>query len=159
MDAYNTAFKHFIDDYDFWLFSEDDHLIFRDNYYTSLLNEFKENEPEIGFLALAPISTLHTTTHSGGGYGLTTTDALKKVLELNNDMLPCLQTHHNISEAEIMFTHSIILAGYELIVTKKFSCYPLNHEACTDHTIHRSKHIWTDNLNYIYHVGQRGEGW
>jgi hypothetical protein len=150
-DGYKTAFEIFKDKYDYWIFSEDDHILYVDNYFSLLLNEYKSHD-NIGFLAFAPISD-HMFRHSGGGFGLTTTDNLNEVIDKIGN-LPCLTTGYDIRKSEVFFTHNFIKIGKELILQKTFSCFPRNHSKCVDHTRHRQKNILLDTGNYFFEVGE-----
>lgn len=155
-DGYNTAFENFRENYDYWIFSEDDHLIFAKNYYKILLDEFLSlKQKKIGFLCLAPISTTHPVIHSGGGFGLTTTEVLGYLYSLRNS-LPCLQVGLDRIGSEIYFTHDITRLGFKLIENKSFHLHPVNYERCKDHLIHFNRtqngHV-NNNKQFLYQVG------
>lgn len=161
-DGYNTAFKTFENDYENWIFSEDDHVLFFNNYYSIFLNEYESNiNNNIGFLAFAPISNLNNyPVHSGGGFGLCKTKDLRMVANLYNNNLPCKRIGMSIRQSEIYFTHSFIRIGKNLILQKSFSCYPINHEKCGDHTLHRNIGSIIDSGKYFFQVGiKRQEKW
>lgn len=159
-DGYNTAFKNFMYDYENWIFSEDDHLLFANNYYDIFIEEYNNNiKNNIGFLAFAPISTTCATTHSGGGFGLCKREDLIKVLDINGGNLPSSNCGYNVPQSEVLFTHSFITIGKSLIQQNSFSCYPINHSMCIDHSIHRNNSK-NDSENYFFQVGVKGnEKW
>ena len=168
--GYSTAFKTFQTDYEYWIFSEDDHILYQDNYYDHFIKEYEEyKDDNIGFLAFAPIAThdQYTPKHSGGGFGLCRREDLTKILNLpgnytknyGND-LSCLATRFKISAAEVFFTHDFIRIGKQILPQLTYSCYPVNHHKCADHTIHRNLRKLEDNENYFFQVGIRdGEEW
>lgn len=158
-DGYNFAYNKFRQDYKNWIFSEDDHIIFSDNYYDLFLEEYEKNIKEnIGFLAFAPISSFHIV-HSGGGFGLTKREILDQIINKFGS-LACLSAGYDIRYSEIMFTNQIIQLGYNLIAQKTFSCYPINHDMCADHSIHRNHGLIRDNERYFFQVGKlKNEEW
>ena len=162
--GYSTAFKTFQSDYEYWIFSEDDHILYQDNYYDHFIKEYEEyKDDNIGFLAFAPIAThdQHTPKHSGGGFGLCRKEDLAKILDLYDGRdLSCLSNRGIISVAEVFFTHDFIRIGKEILPQLTYSCYPVNHHKCADHTIHRNIRKIDDNENYFFQVGiGDGEEW
>ena len=74
--------------------------------------------------------------------------------------LSCLATRFKISAAEVFFTHDFIRIGKQILPQLTYSCYPVNHHKCADHTIHRNLRKLEDNENYFFQVGIRdGEEW
>lgn len=148
-DGYNTAFEIFQKDYDYWIFTEDDHILFADNYYDKLIKEF-ESLDNIGFLALAPKSKDLRIEHSGGGFGLTTTKSLKKIYD-KFGKLPCLETHKTRAAAEVFFTNAFIQIGLNIVENKNYSLAPINVEQCKDHMINLKQD--KNNLPFLFKVG------
>lgn len=159
-DGYNYAFKKFKDKYENWIFSEDDHLLYENNYYDILLEEYESKKNKnIGFLAFAPISHNFQFVHSGGGFGLTKKQVLNKIVDKFGS-LPCYSAGHNITSSEIFFTNYVIQVGFELLLLESFSCYPKNYYRCKDHELHRNLGIYKDLGKYFFQVGiDNGEEW
>jgi hypothetical protein len=159
-DGYDTSFNIFKNEYENWIFSEDDHILFANNYYDIFMNEYNDNiQNNIGFLSFAPISTTSPIKHSGGGFGLCKHNDLNNVLKINNGNLPSFSSGYDIRQSEMMFTNSFIKIGKELILQKSFSCYPINHHMCADHSIHRTNSK-DDSEKYFFQVGiKNNEKW
>lgn len=149
MDGYNTAFEMFQKDYDYWIFSEDDHILFAENYYDKLIEEF-ESLDNIGFLALAPKSKDLTIEHSGGGFGLAETKSLKKIYD-KFGKLPCLETHKTRTAAEIFFTNAFAQIGLNIVENKTYCLAPINVHQCQDHMINFKGN--ENDLPFLFKVG------
>jgi hypothetical protein len=132
--AYNGAYQKFKDDYDYWIFTEDDILINGHNYYKIALDNFHRDK-KIGFVALQGISidgldgeTGEHVKHAHSGAGLTHVSILN---ELNAKLgkLPHCEKHEPqtyeecIIRGEIAFTNEILKLGYKLVTVE--SDYPL----------------------------------
>jgi hypothetical protein len=165
-DAYNYAFQKYKDQYDFWIFSEDDHIIYKENYIADALQEFKDDS-QIGFLAFAPISPCPemfcgicnaNAAHSGGGFGLTNTENLLEISEHVRSTtgvysLPTIRLYNSIRTSEILFTHSFYHIGKQIKLFSKYSCYAVNKEMVADHMVNFRRKICLDNENYFFQVG------
>lgn len=148
LDGFNTAFEMFSEDYRYWIFSEDDHVLFHHNYFHKLILEFNSLE-QTGFLALAPKSN-STPEHSGGGFGLTTRENLQKIYDKEGS-LPCLRTKGNRVAAEVFFTNAFVQNGMSIVENKTFCLSPINVEKCADHLINLKQNI--NNLPHLFKVG------
>ena len=82
------------------------------------------------------------------------TNDLNNVLKINNQNLPSFSCGYDIRQSEMLFTNSFVKIGKELIPQKSFSCYPINHHMCADHSIHRNNSGHShDNGRYFFQVG------
>jgi len=133
--GYNEAFQKYKNDYDYWIFTEDDILINGKEYFSKSILEF-ESDKEIGFLALQGINNEGLygksgpeVVHAHGGVGLSNTKVLNELTEKLGS-LPFAdesksQEYYDIIElGEIAFTNQISRLGYKLEVLKKD--YPLH---------------------------------
>ena len=68
--GYIDTFNQYKHEYDYWMFLEDDVMVFKKGYIKDFIDEL--NSSDATFIALAPISNLHKR-HCGGGCGLTST--------------------------------------------------------------------------------------
>lgn len=113
--GYDLAFQYFRDKYYWWMFSEDDVLIYGEDYYRKHIEKFVDR---VGFVASIGIMRLEYPPHAHGGFGLTTINVLEKVVKRNNDHLPHLMPPYsrnkNIHHGEIPFTNEIEQLGYVL---------------------------------------------
>lgn len=172
-DAYNYAFLKYKDQYDYWIFLEDDHLIFAENYAKNAFEEFCAS-PNIGFLAFAPISPCleyvcpfcgKNAAHSGGGFGLTSTENLQQICEFfkkttNEYSLSTINLLKDIRWAEILFTHSFYHINKTIKLIDKYSCYASNKEMVADHMVNFHRKLCLDNENYFFQVGiKANENW
>jgi RimJ/RimL family protein N-acetyltransferase len=81
--AYNHAFSRNADDYDYWLFTEDDQVLVRDRYFVTGINQMKA-DPEIGFVAIVGVSEEQQyPPHAHGGVGISSRWVLKDVVAAN----------------------------------------------------------------------------
>ena len=133
--GYNKAFEVFKNDYDYWVFTEDDILINGDMYYKKSLDQFL-SEPDIGFLAFQGISYNgldgdigENVLHAHGGVGLSSKEVLQELYE-HHGSLPYAKEEISqeyasiIKNGEIAFTNKIHSLGYKLKPLDKH--YPLH---------------------------------
>jgi hypothetical protein len=127
--AYSDAFSKFKDDYDFWVFTEDDILVGGEDYMKRLVDRWEEVETAkvpIGFLALVGVIRHHYGIHCGGGVGFSSTRVLDKVFERKGclphfrskddpDMSLAANRQKVILEGEVAFTNSIDSLGFILL--------------------------------------------
>ena len=126
--AYNEAFLKFRNDYDFFIFSEDDVIIAKDNYFKIGIDIWN-NSPNAGFIAYickSKIGKWHwkdlglneSTAYScHGATGLSSTKILNKVVE-KHGCLPYYkgsEKSKDITFGEVAFPNSILQLGYRLI--------------------------------------------
>ena len=149
--AFSEAFDKHKADYDYWLFCEDDILIFRDGYYAEAIAQMAAN-PKIGYIAFSPIS--HTAPfHCGGGFGVSSRAALEKVAAHNNGRLPVAphNSYGSFEQTEIRFTSIFAEVGYDLVAFEKYSALAENYKA------HAGQMGYVTELNlsreHFYRVG------
>lgn len=111
--AYDHAFQKWRNDYTHWLFLEDDVMITEHDLVREMVG-FIDDNPKVGFVALAPIS--NAPPHSGGGCGLTRRDRLEEVCRVRNGRLPHNEgkNYGQLEAAEVQFTLVYHELGYEL---------------------------------------------
>ena len=136
---FNKAYQLLRNDYDWFIFTCDDIMVFGDQYYKRFLERWAEEE-NIGYLALQGGGDNPTETeqqsHVQGSIGMTSKKILEEVCAINGGELPHPKTEPwtqdaNIHEGEIPFTHKILELGYRFYNydgEKKWSknnfCYP-----------------------------------
>lgn len=142
--AFNDAFKEYQDDYDFWLFTEDDIYVGGREYYKKLIERFREIEGvkvPIGYLALIGVIKHEYGIHCGGGIGLTSKIVLKRVVEKlgqlphhsgkNKADISFHQERQNvIREGEVRFTNVIDELGFHLINYGENKSWDLANNLC-----------------------------
>lgn len=120
--GYNRAFEVFRDDYDYWMFTEDDILIIKENYYRTCIEEF-EGQDNVGFVAVQGVSQIglgKPVLHVHSGAGLSHVDVLGTLYH-KFGMLPHSREDQSqsyeaiIEEGEMAFTHEIHKLGYQLV--------------------------------------------
>ena len=126
--AFSDAFKKFRSQYDYFLFTEDDVLIYKENYSKEgidLLNNNKNNG-FVSYVGVTKIKSYHrkflnlkkSEAYScHGGIGLSSTKILNKIYN-KDDKLPHydgIDYKKGIMFGEIMFTSNIIKEGYKLV--------------------------------------------
>lgn len=152
--GYIDIFNRFKNEYDYWMFLEDDVLVYEDNYIKEFIDEL-ESTPAT-FIALAPISNIEKT-HCGGGCGLTSTTYMSKTYtpefihsKLNEwsnykgyDVTASVLKGRN---AEIDFTSYFNLRNHS-----KFSALASNYK---QHSTQRRYYTLDDGKQFIYKVGK-----
>jgi len=73
--GYIDTFNQYKHEYDYWMFLEDDVIVYKEGYIKSFIDEL--NSSDATFIALAPIATL-IKPHCGGGCGLTSTEYMER---------------------------------------------------------------------------------
>lgn len=122
--GYNYAFMKLRNEYDYFIFTEDDIIVWVDGYARKGL-EVMHNDPHCGFVAYQGIAkkfkhhTLDDSIHAHGGVGLTSTIVLNKVVEcygfLPHATLNSSQSYDEIIEkGEVAFTNVIHKLGFKL---------------------------------------------
>ena len=117
--SYKYAFFHYVDDYDYWYFNEDDVIILHDNAVKDMI-EILESDYDTGFVAASNFThNKHAFTfdlngyitstgggqpHAHGGCGLTSTTIFNKV---------CKTFPHFIQTPNILNMTSPDTKGYE----------------------------------------------
>ena len=81
--AYNHAYQKYKDDYDYFFFTEDDHIYNRENWYKVLYDKFNSKE-NIGYVAAKGVGKEYGP-HAHGGLGLTSTEVLNKLANLGSE--------------------------------------------------------------------------
>ena len=111
--AFDFIFDKFKNDYDYWFFLEDDHIILKNGILADALEQFKALDAEIGFYGVVGCQE----THCNGGCGITSRSILEDLEKLNyshflmRNALPFygakgLTRQHEI-EGEVPFTNLI----------------------------------------------------
>jgi hypothetical protein len=159
LGAYSHAFDIFIDDYDYWLFVEDDLKLIYPNYYQMIIDEFKDEK--LGFLALTLINNENNinTKHVSGGFGASKTTILKKIKEkygkLPYDEGNNLTNYGGFGQSEMYFTNCYHTIGYDVRI-------PNNNEVITlaDNWVDFPPHVMWQQIknfdlskNFLIHIG------
>lgn len=125
--GYNYAFGLLKDEYDYFIFTEDDILVNRSNYSQKAVNEFEKSK-KTGAVAYQSISIegldgsfSKKNLHIHGGVCLSSSKVLSELYEKMGRKLPHCESSDSqryediIVNGEIAFTHEIFNMGYELI--------------------------------------------
>lgn len=119
--GYNYAFRN--TDYWGYLFTEEDIIVFGDNYYKRIVERFKE-EKDAGFLCLidASLGRLYPI-HCHGGVGFTTREQMNKVVDKNGDLpfpkMDGWDQRRAVREGEAPFTNCYLQNGMKLFRMKE----------------------------------------
>ena len=83
--GYNTAYKSFSDEYDYWFFNEDDVIITRDGFYADAIEQLQDKT--VGFVAINGFDYISSkwghqinANHVHGACGCTTAEKLKELI-------------------------------------------------------------------------------
>ena len=77
--AFDFAFNNFKNDYDYWFFLEDDHIILKNGIMSDAVERFRRLDSEIGFYGVVGCQE----SHCNGGCGVTTRSVLEAVQNVN----------------------------------------------------------------------------
>jgi RimJ/RimL family protein N-acetyltransferase len=103
--AYNHAFALNADDYDYWLFTENDQVLVRAGYFVTGINQMKA-DPAVGFVAIVSVSgEQQCSPHAHGGVGISSRWVLMDVMAASRYDCP----------SEVPFTNAIHQLGYKLV--------------------------------------------
>jgi hypothetical protein len=132
--GYSEAFEKYADDYDYFIFQEDDMICHLPNYLEIALKIWSETENcgFVPFIGSTKVSRSHrkalniknnVIVSCHGGHGMSSQKVLKHLL-LKNRSLPFNKKNNrfvdHLRHGEIMFTYSLIQLGY------KFGLLPKN---------------------------------
>jgi hypothetical protein len=123
--AYDHAFQKYRDQFQHWLFTEDDIVIlhpyqrFVDRYEKEWSSPNPEALPPCGFLAIAGFCD-RPPAHAHGGVGLSSRDVLERICEQNGGHLPHPRSsgwqRRDIElDGEVAFGQAFIRAGYSIV--------------------------------------------
>jgi len=122
--SFNHAFSLLQDEYQYFLFTEDDVIITGKNYSKLGIEAFNSHQ-NCGFVGYIGINTAYGSYsfddayHIHGATGLTTSSVLKHVIRENGSLAhsssPLQQDRPTIVESEIAFTNQIYKLGYNLV--------------------------------------------
>ena len=126
--AYNAGFQKYQDQYDFFIFQEDDLICYQPNYLRTAV-QIWNNTPDCGFvpfIASGRVSKSHRKAlkilsneivHCHGGHGMSSRDVLKAVTQKYGNLPFNAKKDQNyidhLRDGEIMFTYSIKKVGFE----------------------------------------------
>lgn len=123
--AFNYAYEKFKNEYEYWMFTEDDILIGGDKYYFEAMEKLNMKE-ENAFVAMVKVCEHSGGQHAGGGIGLTKRKYLDMVIE-KHKCLPHFRGADDktlnvqqrraevIQHGEIPFTNVFTQIGYKII--------------------------------------------
>ena len=163
MGAYSYAFDKYENDYDYWLFVEDDIRIIFPQYYKMIINEFENDDDNLGFLALNLINNEEdrTITYVSGALGASKKEILsevkKKYSRLPYDTGPNPGNYAGIGQSEVMFTNCYIQMGYKIRVPIKSDVITLadNWQEFDPHKKWQGiKKYDLENAKFFCHVGK-----
>ena len=139
--AYNHAFNLYKNEYEYWLFSEDDMCFSKKGYASEYLNVLNENE-NCAFVASIGVGRAeYETKHAHGGCGLTHRDYMKKTIPMeyrvdSNNNKDCFKIGGSLAHypgtteqenkntrihcvgGEVPFTYSLVRLGYDILTVK-----------------------------------------
>ena len=123
--GYNYAFKMLGNNYDYFIFTEDDIVIGRDGYASIGIENF-HNTKNCGFVAYQGISSKafnfppEEALHAHGGVGLTSASVLNEVFKRYGSLPHADESSSQeytdiIKDGEVAFTNKIYKLGYQVI--------------------------------------------
>lgn len=153
--GYIDTFNTYKSEYDYWMFLEDDVIVYKEGYIKDFIDELESTKAT--FIALAPISTL-IKPHCGGGCGLTSTKYMEEIYtsEFVNSKLEHWSDYSGYDvcsgklkekNAEIEFSSYFKLSNHH-----KFSPFCVNHNRHSSQNKHANSNNQT--LELIYTVGK-----
>lgn len=150
--AFSHAFDLIANDYDYFLFNEDDIMILNPGYMSRAI-EMLESDSTIGFVSFSPIS-YQEPLHCGGGFGVTSKIILDQVKSAYNK-LPYVESniYSDFERSEVEFTNCIRRLGYQLVNVPEYSPLAKNYEKNTSQNV--THYVTDENISksFIYKVG------
>lgn len=150
--AFSYAYDMISSEYDYFLFNEDDIMLFHPGYMTRSI-EILMSRQDVGFIAFSPIS-FHQPLHCGGGFGVTSRSVLDRIIS-QYSQLPFVNenNYYAFEQSEIEFTNCIVRAGYSILNVPEYSPLAQNYEKHTSQM--KPQYVTAENLNktFIYKVG------
>lgn len=128
--AFNKGYETLKDEYDYFIFTEDDIIINRDNYAKISLDTF-ENTQNCGFVSYGGVSSWlnkkygnENLVHAHGAWGFTSKKILEKIHKQfgklpHSELSEKKNYMEIITEGEIKFTNTIHKMGYLLVEAPK----------------------------------------
>ena len=123
--AFNYAYEKFKNNYEYWMFTEDDILIGGDKYYFEAMEKL-DIDKDNAFVAMVKVCNHSGGQHAGGGIGLTKTKFLDMVIDKygclphffgKDDTFLDVQRRRAevIQHGEIPFTNVYVQLGYKIV--------------------------------------------
>jgi hypothetical protein len=125
--GYSEAFKKYADDYDYFIFQEDDMICHLPNYLEIALNIWRETK-DCGFVPFIGSTKVNRSHRKAlnikdnvivschGGHGMSSQKVLKHLLTEHGSLPFNKKNNHfvdHLRHGEIMFTYSLIQLGYK----------------------------------------------
>jgi hypothetical protein len=165
--AYNAGFQKYQDQYDFFIFQEDDLICHQPNYLKTAVEIWK-NTPNCGFVpfisstrvskehrkALNISSNKIVSCH--GGHGMSSRDVLKSVTQQYGNLPFNSKKDQNyidhLRHGEIMFTYSIKSIGFEFAsLPRELLLVAPAYDLMRNLKIRKNPHI---HESFLYYFGQ-----
>ena len=153
--GYIDIFNQYKHEYDYWMFLEDDVVVYKEGYIKSFIDEL--NSSDATFIALAPISTF-IKTHCGGGCGLTSTKYMERIY--NSDFVKlkldewAKYSGYDVAAGSLKGKNAEIEFSSHFILKNHSSYSPL----CVNWSSHSSqrkfKYLLSPKSEFIYKVGK-----
>lgn len=129
--GFAQAFLENQNDYDYFIFCEDDLFINQPQIPALAVHEFN-TRPNLGYVAFGPVVTGTVfAPHVGGGFGMGKREVLQRLCAEKGGMLPHPHdSSYGSMEAlgEVPFTHWYFLNGYEVTHLPGRPPYCVNHQ-------------------------------
>jgi len=160
LGAYSFAFDLYYDQYDYWLFIEDDIKITYPQYYKVFIDEFKDDD-KLGLLSLTIIHNDKTEdAWVSGGFGVAHNNVLKEIKKefgkLQYDERDNLPNYGQVGDSEFLFSQSFIKLDYELRNPKNEEIIPMadNWKHFPPQVVWQENNNFSfDNKKFLYHLG------
>ena len=150
--AFSYAYDQISNEYDYFLFNEDDIMITQPNYMSRAI-EILNSDTSVGFVSFSPIS-YHEPYHCGGAFGVSSKKILDSI-KSTYGKLPFIEsnTYSAFEHSEVEFTNCIHRLGYQLVNVPEYSTLAQNYEKHTSQC--KPQYVTNENLNktFIYKVG------
>lgn len=160
LGAYSFAYDLYENQYDYWLFIEDDIKMIYPKYYKTFIDEFT-NDDKLGMLSLTIIHNVNTEdAWVSGGFGMARNEVLNEIKtkfgKLQYDERKDLINYGQVGDSEYLFSQPFVKLGYELRNPKNEDILPLadNWEDFPPQVKWQMKKNFTlNNKNFLYHLG------
>lgn len=123
--AFEHGFSLYKNEYEYFLFNEDDICFIKENYLSEAISEM--NKDNIGFVSFSPLSNTHDM-HSGGAFGITKRNILEEAIAKYGQCNPGNSSYNSMEKNESFFTNRIYCLGYKLVELENYSSLAINYE-------------------------------
>jgi len=145
--AFSDIFKKYMDNYDYYIFNEDDYVIVQDNFDEYMVNKF-DSLPNCGYLCglVRETSKFHQK-HAGMSSGISSYEVLKKIYDLYGELPHAKTTDYSNNEcySQVEQSNAMVKLGYEIYdIREEYRLQMKSAEKIDGHNLVHRYFMWHD---------------